>query len=441
MLALFGLSLAAPEPAVSPTIAHPSSPAHIGGVRLPDCFGDLLGKSAGAQWWYLAGHAQLEDSHELLSIFVLILRSRGKLGITETVTNLGVGDPRDGRERYHHFQGLGGGSITGPTWRNFSVAASAIGIPMGKFAYSYLGGGDGLGLRGGTYRLEASARATTEEAGREPAKTNVQLELGLEDERGTMLEGYGGAILDTYEFAQPQLRVVSGRLSIGSEELRITNGSIWNDMQTKFGANSSGAGLPRTYQWVVLSFLNGVALQLSSWYDVHPQQWISGEQVGETARTGTGTLWRSQHAFGWAYENGGFPLVPRHSCNRTSGTPTPGEFCPYPPDVPWDFSVDLLNSSSPAASPHWTSPTTNTTYATALTATFGKRVVEELGYERVFIYSIVSNTEMTRRAAGAGVGASSSVEHVGAVRVFDRPREDPAAVLVGTGVLEQYGYN
>uniref|UniRef100_A0A7S0Q589 Uncharacterized protein n=1 Tax=Coccolithus braarudii TaxID=221442 RepID=A0A7S0Q589_9EUKA len=425
--------------AVSPAIVHPASSWHLGGIRLPDCFGDLLGSSEGSQWWYMAGHVKTATSDELLSIFVLILRSRGSLGgIIETVTQLGIGDPRSGV--YHHSSGLGVSAIDGPTWSNFSVQATTVGIPLGKYGLTYLGGGSGLGMREGTYLLEASTRATTETGNStQSSKTDVDLQLRLTDQRGAMLEGYGGAILNTWEFAQPELSVSQGMLRIGDEELQIAGGSIWNDMQTKFTTpGEADPGLPDVYQWVVLSFTSGVAVQLSSWYDVYPQeQWISGDQVGRTARTGTGTLWRKQTEFGWAYENGGFPLVPHHTCNHTSGEPNSTSFCPYPPEVDWDFSVNILNTSHPSSSPHWTSPTTHATYATALTASFGERVYKELGYRQIFFYSVAENTEMTGKAEGV----AKSLEHVGAVRVFDRPREDPAAVLIGMGVLEQYGYS
>ena len=48
------------------------------------------------------------------------------------------------------------------------------------------------------------------------------------------------------------------------------------------------------------------------------------------------------------------------------------------------------------------------------------------------VYQIVDNGEAV---------LSTSTESVAAARVFDRPRGEPGAALVGAAVVEQYGYN
>jgi hypothetical protein len=55
--------------------------------------------------------------------------------------------------------------------------------------------------------------------------------------------------------------------------------------------------------------------------------------------------------------------------------------CPSQP-ARWDFATDLLNASQPSLSPHWTSPRTNHTYATALRISFGERAAKEVRRRR-----------------------------------------------------------
>ena len=81
---------------------------------------------------------------------------------------------------------------------------------------------------------------------------------------------------------------------------------------------------------------------------------------------------------------------------------------------------------------HWTSPDTNRTYATALEVSFGARLAADVGHDALYVYQIVDNGEAV---------LSTSTESVAAARVFDRPRGEPGAALVGAAVVEQYGYN
>jgi hypothetical protein len=134
----------------------------------------------------------------------------------------------------------------------------------------------------------------------------------------------------------------------------------------------------------------------------------------------------------YQWETGGFPLVPLHSCVRAEHPAMPTD-CPFPAEgLPWDFSVNILNSSHPEASPHWRSPRTNTTYATAVELTFGERVVAEVGQRAVFLYAVSECAEAV---------LSGSTENVVAVTVWDRRRTEAGAKQIGIGVLEQYGYN
>ena len=397
----------------------------MGALRLPDALGDLLGAYAGAQWYYFVGHlASRADPDVLFSVEFQILRVRELAGLPPvTFSLIGVGDERDG-STYHYALEAGGAALDAPTWDRFGVASHDL-DGQACINYTYAGG-PGVGLAGSSYALTARATATTKPGG---GKAAVAASLELADARGTMLEGASGALLNTYEFSQPRLDVAGGFLQIGDETIAVGGGSLWNDMQTIFTAFNGtlprrfGAALPPTYQWLSLTLDGGACLELSSLWYVHENQWRSGNKSGFPARTGFGVFYRPRKADAYAYAGGGYPVAPLHDC--APGDDAPPD-CPYPEGVPWDFSVDVFDGA------HWTSPDTNRTYATALEVSFGARLAADVGHDALYVYQIVDNGEAV---------LSTSTESVAAARVFDRPRGEPGAALVGAAVVEQYGYN
>jgi hypothetical protein len=402
---------------------NPGPSWNVPRVSLPGLFG--MQRQYQQEWWYYVGVIETGDGRPF-SLQLEILRSGdggGQVGVG--MTGLGWRD-ENGESRFLSAEGIGLGVAYSP-WtmaggvippasdtaysarlrplievvgrgkdlaRDLSWNLPLFGSSKGwRFDYAAeASNGAPVGTPGSRYTLSAQGRgqvATPDAVATSPASYAVA--LGLTDFRGTVMEGLSGYVgpamfatgnigLGSYECAQPVLRIGEGRLEIDGAEHLVTGGSLWLDRQliAKPAPGSAAAAAaparPRggwlaalrgetaaTHQlyvgdWIGITLDDGQSLVLAEFWQPGAPQWLTGTGVGKPPLHGFGNLYFPLDATA-PQGNGGLALKAR--------TAETGE--------DWDFDLNIVDPAAREGSPHWTSPASTKTYATAWRVDFAPR--------------------------------------------------------------------
>jgi hypothetical protein len=284
--------------------------------------------------------------------------------------------------------------LIGPSkgWRFDYLRDASNGAPVGTPGSRYT-----LAVQGRGYVTGADSAHT------QPAGYSV--DLALADRRGTVMEGLSGYVgpamfrnddigLASYECAQPVLHIERGGITIDGRPHAITGGTLWLDRQMIAKAASDGGSTtsvsaalrgqtpaPRELylgDWIAVTLDDGLSLALALFWQPSDPQWITGTAVGRPPKQGFGNLYlpvRGDAPQG----NGGLALTPR---TAMSG------------DDDWDFDLNLLDPETPGTSPHWTSPASGKTYATAWRIDFSPRAQRHGVPPVVYLHTVSDNCEI-----------------------------------------------
>ena len=220
----------------------------------------------------------------------------------------------------------------------------------------------------------------------------------------------------TYDVAQPILKVYGkSTLTIDGKEIDIKSGEFWMDRQIYDYHLTKTGDLPLyvgTWIHLRLSGLNGdddnqysFAL-VNIWSNTYPVDtddhyiWQSGTESGYSPILAEGNVFYpipDKIEKYYQMNNGGKYL--------DSG----------------DFAINILNTSNPSESPHWTSPTTGNTYTTAW------KIDIKVDYSfTVYMFAMVDQCEF------------GNTIWEGATLIYSDPEQTE---LIGYGWAEQMGYN
>lgn len=417
---------------------YPTNPGpswNIPRISAPQCLGLL--PQYEVEWWYYAGIA--EAAGERFSVQLSIDRfGTGAFGVS--IALIGIGTQSNDAYSLTTGYGLGvwqdvpdpiGLSVARVTDDRYDLSfAEALTATRIHAVYT---GGAPVGTIGSTYRMDASG---TDRDGNAVATT-----LWLKDQRGLVLEGQSGYVgpgmaggggevgegAATYEFAQPRLAITGGSITLGSTAHELTGGALWLDRQVLTNPHDGAKRAPvdparlhlavsqnQLYcgDWMAITLDAGLTMVLATFWQPaspeHPAQWITGTKVGITPRG----------AFGAVY----FP--PGETLDGAIGL-----LGARLDAQSWDFDVNLLGYENPPESPHWTSPQSNTTYATAWVLDFGASAVAVGVPPRLFLRALVRGTENLMATNYYWEGAAD----VYADSAFEQ--------RVGSAFVEQMGFN
>lgn len=440
-------------------------------VSLPGIMG--LQQDYSSEWWYYVG-VVYDEQNTPYSIIMNILRY-GKGGLQAGINMLGIGWKEGGASRSLHGLGAGiGASQTADKPSLISslcvqpVTDSNFGLtiePLLEFTAPYKNllhngihlnteksnwsvvytGGNVLGAENATYTIQGNGKGYITNAGSADAEASeYEVFLSFTDRKGMVMENRGGVVGNSYECALPVLEVqAGGRLSVNGKEHTIRSGTLWMDRQMLSGTvggsnaplsekshllswlvnNSHQVGKAPLYtgNWMGLTLYNGLSLVLTEFWQPHAQQWISGTMIGRSSSNpqsgGFGNIYFPS-AYTAVNGNGGRFLRARYTLGQ--------------PDTEWDYDINLLKPENGGInSPHWTSPQTGNTYATAWQIDFSPALKIEGLPERVYLYVLSENTEIVMTSAsGYFEGAAFIYTHA-----------DGSGDPVGQAFVEQMGYN
>jgi hypothetical protein len=419
---------------------YPGPSWNVPRVSLPGLFG--LQREYLQEWWYYVGVAEDGDGRPF-SLQLEILRADVGLQVGMGQTGIGWRD-ETGKSLYLSAEGIGLGMSASP----WTLAAGVV-PPVSDTAFSarlrplveVVGRDSGLardlelnlplagpsrgwrfdyraetsngapvGTSGSRYRLSAEGRALIAAADTAATRrATYAVELDVTDFRGTVMEGLSGYVgpamfakggigLASYECAQPVLRIGGGRLAIDGDEHRIAGGTLWLDRQltaeAEPGAAAATGGRRRggwiaalrgqapshplyVGDWIGLTLDDGRSLVLAEFWEPSPRQWITGTGVGKPPRHGFGNLYLPLDATA-PQGDGGLALKPR--------TAMTGE--------DWDFDLNILDPRAGPDSPHWTSPASLKTYATAWRVDFAPRAQRAGLPATLYLRAISDNCEI-----------------------------------------------
>jgi len=460
---------------------NPGTSWNVPRVSLPSLFG--MQPRFQIEWWYYVGSAY-DTRRQVFSLHLEILRASlgGLFQVGYGITGIGW---NDGGES-HYVSGLGFGfgaaetalvqsSLTVPPVSDSAFSASMVPLleivnRTSKIAddihvnfpfpanwdgwkFEYLdsrSSGNPVGTAGSVYSVRAHGRGyqtSAHKAG--TSKSEYRIALTVEDKRGMMMEGVSGYVGPdmfpnakpdapaSYECAQPLLKIQSGStLTLDGENHPIETGYLWLDRQMIAGVQgipSAVSAVPRTAEelkqaliqstpspkslylgdWMAFVLDNGLSMVLAEFWKPSDPQWITGTRVGRPPRQGFGNLY--YHTGDSTRGNGGRFLRARLSRDSKD----------------WDYDVNILWPDTPETSPHWRSPLTGHTYATAWQIDFAPALAEHGLPATLYVYAISENCEIIIiDAAGAF--------YEGAALVYaDRER----TTLLGHVFVEQMGFN
>ncbi|MEG3150159.1 hypothetical protein U1769_09695 [Sphingomonas sp. ZT3P38] len=452
---------------------NPGPSWNVPRVSLPGLFG--MQKQFAQEWWYYVGIAE-DDAGQRFGLQLEIGRfAVGSIQLCLGLTGIGWRDGAGG-DQYLSGEGIGFGAARGrPT------LASAVIPPVGDHAYSahfrplievvgrsddlsrdvrwnlplfgtskgwkfdYLQGASNaapIGTPGSRYALAVQGRGCVtgaDSAVTRPARYSV--DLALTDRRGTVMEGLSGYVgpamfenddigLSSYECAQPVLRIERGGITLDDRVHAITGGTLWLDRQMIAKAAGDGAPTasvsaalrgqtpsPRELylgDWIAVTLDDGLSLALALFWQPSNPQWITGTAVGRPPKQGFGNLYLPVRGT-TPQGNGGLALTPR---TATSGDD-------------WDFDLNILDPDAPTQSPHWKSPASGKTYATAWRIDFAPRAQHQGLPPVLYLHTVSDNCEIIP-------ATPSGAFFEGAALVYaDRERQR----RIGQAFVEQMGFN
>jgi hypothetical protein len=438
-------------------------------VSLPGLFG--MQTQYAQEWWYYVGTAYDTDG-QAFSLQIQIGRQAiGAFQLGYGITGIGW---RDG-ERSHYLSGIGFGlELVVPPVGDHAYSASFVPLleivhrsknlledlhlnlpfPHGwdgwKFEYLSDGSaGKPVGEIGSSYAIAAHGRGyTTTDDSADTTKSEYRIALTVVDRRGTVMEGISGYVgpgmfadddigVSSYECAQPHLQIRSGgTLVIDGKTHTLEGGYVWLDRQMIAPPASpdpspapGGAeelkhyiaqSAPKAKQlylgdWMSFVLNDGHTIVLAEFWQKSTPQWITGTGTGRPPKDGFGNLYFD---VGGATPpmNGGIGLRPRKSLQ----------------DEEWDFDVNILEPTAPASSPHWQSPITGKTYATAWQIEFSPELTaaHELP-QTLYVFEISDNCEII-------ISGNEGAFFEGAARVYaDKERTR----FLGHAFVEQMGFD
>jgi hypothetical protein len=429
---------------------NPGGSWNVPRVSLPGLFG--IQPQFASEWWYYVGTVY-DAAGKAFSLQVEILRaSEDGIQIGSGITGIGWKD--HGKSNFVFGLGFGFGaaeslavlpSLLVPPVADDAFSASVVPLlevvgqssnllddlqinlpfPSGfdGWKFKYLKGESGrnpLGAAGSVYSIGAhgrgyktTAHGTSDVTG--TAKSEYRLALTVQDQRGMVMEGVSGyvgpnmisngdtAAPASYECAQPFLKIRSGgSLVIDGQAHSIAGGYLWLDRQliaaqprpssSSTAAPRDAAGLkalliekaqsPKSLycgDWMGLVLENGLTMTLVEFWQPHTgneKQWITGTKVGKPPKPGFGNLYYKTGGDP-AGQNGGRPLRPRLRLDSKE----------------WDYDVNILCPEKPEDSPHWTSPLSKHTYATAWQIDFAPHLRDHGLPETAYVYAVSDNCE------------------------------------------------
>ena len=140
----------------------------------------------------------------------------------------------------------------------------------------------------------------------------------------------------------------------------------------------------------------------------------TGTAVGRLPKQGFGNLYLPVHSTA-PQGNGGLALTPRTALSGDD----------------WDFDLNILDPEEPAQSPHWKSPTSGKTYATAWRIDFAPRAQRQGLPPVLYLHTVSDNCEIIP-------ATPSGAFFEGAALVYaDRERQR----RIGQAFVEQMGFN
>lgn len=463
---------------------NPGPAWNVPRVSLPGLFG--MQTQFATEWWYYVGTAY-DTQGKAFSLQIEILRATVRpLQMASGITGIGWKD--NGESYYLSGLGFGFGAAEGlltlpsliiPAVRDDSFSASMVpllevtgrsgnlfddlhinfpfrsgwdgwkfeylGVQSAGNAVGSIGSVYTIGARGRGYKISAHQAATT--------KAEYQINLTVADQRGMVMEGVSGYVGPdmfekknsdapaSYECAQPCLKIQpGGLLIIDGEAHTIDKGNLWLDRQLVAARQSSSgdeAAKPRNAEelkeflirktpspkslylgdWMGFVFENGLSMVLAEFWQPSPPptpQWITGTKVGRPPQDGFGNLYDATGGNS-CRKNGGRPLRPKLSLDSKD----------------WDFDVNILTPDKPETSPHWTSPLTGQTYASAWQINFAPWLLEYGLPETIYVYAVSDNCEIMMLS-------KQGAFFEGAAMVYaDRERTK----LLGHVFVEQMGFN
>jgi len=448
-------------------------------VSLPNLF--AIQSLFQTEWWYYVGTVY-SDAGVPFSVQVQLLRATITPSLSVSAAFTGIGCNRQGQSQYMFGQCYGlGASENGPgaslgnalvippvSDNNFTATFSPLIAVTGQssdplqdfqltsnsqFSFSYTGNSI-LGCMGSTYALNGNGSGYSTTAG-EVATTPMNYAFSFEvmDQRGTVMEGVSGYVgpdmfsknsnpdaPPSYECAQPLLQVAGGTISLGDSTHTIKTGSLWMDRQMVAAAGNSysdspvgtpnnaadfkrllatgSVGAKPLYRgdWMAVTLNNGISMALAEFWQPSNPQWITGTRVNLPPENGFGNLYFKIDNYSTPISNGGMHLKPRLSLTSTED---------------WDFDINILEPENSADSPHWQSPITQHTYASAWEIEFSPNVQQYNVPAKLYVFALCENSEnvlpMQMNAYFEGA----------ALAYADKERTQ----LVGHVFVEQMGFN
>lgn len=448
-------------------------------VSLPGLFG--LQPQYAQEWWYYVGTAHTTDG-QTFGLQIQIARlGTGALQLGVGITGIGWRDAEG--SHYLSSQGFGLGaassgygapSLVVPPVGDQAYSASLVpllelkmpfedlrfsgprdGRPGWKFNYlADASAGRPVGEVGSCYAIAAQGvgYVTRATGPSDPRTSEYSIALTVIDRRGTVMEGFSGYVgpqmfvgddrrgLTSYECAQPHLAIQKGgTLTLGGQAHTIEGGSLWLDRQLVAPAESATApsAAPRSAEqlrqwltrttpspkplyvgdWMSLVLNDGHAIALAEFWEPATMQWITGTKVGKPPKGGFANLYFPVDGT-TPQLNGGIGLRP-----RTSSTEK---------DEDWDFDVNILDPVAAEHSPHWYSPASKKTYATAWQIDFSDRVTAHGIPNTLYVFAISDNCEILVP------GNPKLAFFEGAARVY---ADKEQTKLLGYAFVEQMGFN
>lgn len=353
-------------------IVAPGPSWNIPRISLPSCLGPLLQYQT--EWWYYAGHAYDTDGIQYSLQFSINRMGLSDAPDLQLIACLnGIGDSSDDSYIFETSYGWGvsqdpaapGGLIVPPV-TNDLYNVQTLALPLLGTAHTRVSrtGGEATGAKGSEYQLVSSTGKKSPEV--------YKAELNLVDERGMVLEWQSGYVgpdspaqfgNESFEFAQPRLRITSGTLFLKSKLRTISGGMLWLDRQVltappgqqksepvsvaDIKAAVASSGIAKSLyrgSWMGITLDNGLTLLCACfWQPPQPPllQWQTGTLLRLPPISTYGNLYFNEE--GRRVRNGGTYLR-----GFEQGDPDENVF---------DFDVNILQPGQPDSSPHWQSPT------------------------------------------------------------------------------------
>ncbi|MFA6051408.1 MAG: hypothetical protein WC762_02345 [Methylobacter sp.] len=419
---------------------NPGPSWNVPRVSLPGLFG--MQSQFQQEWWYYVGTVYSAQG-KAFSVQIQILRATISQPFQIGYGITGIGWKDEGESYYVSGQGFGLGaaetpltlpSVLIPPVNDYVYSASMVPLleitgrssnPLKDihinfgwdgWKFEYLPGRSGrnpVGSIGSVYSISAHGKGYKTSANSEgTTESEYCISLTVEDKRGMVMEGVsgyvgpdmfpnGGDAPASYECAQPFLNIQSGgSLEIDGETHVIEKGYLWLDRQmvvsqgNSFSEKTSVPGnaeelkafllqkapAPKSLylgDWMGFVLDNGLSIVLAEFWQKSVPQWITGTKTGHPPKRGFGNLYFKTDGDA-PMENGGRALRPRLSQENDD----------------WDYDVNILCPDEPEKSPHWKSPLSGQTYATAWQIDFAPGLSNYGLPETMYVFAVSDNCEI-----------------------------------------------